>query len=398
MGFPERIVVVGASLAGLRCVEALRRRGYEGEIHLVGDEPHRPYDRPPLSKQVLTGEWPADKTLFRQKDGYGPLGLDLALGRRAVRLDTDAGVVELEDDERLAYDALVIATGARPRSLPGVADRRGMHVLRTLDDATALAAALDRHPRVVLVGAGFIGLEVAAACRTRGLDVHVVEPLDPPLSPAIGAELGAVVAEMHRERGVDLRCGVHVRAIEGAAQVEGVALSDGSRIDADVVVVGIGVVPAVDWLDGSGVALDDGVVCDATGATNVSGVYAAGDVARWTDASGEGRRVEHWTSAVEQANAVAGRILQGPDVAVHRSTPYFWSDQYDRKIQFVGHCPPDHQVHWLEDDRAGGKLVALLSHDDWLVGAFCVGRPREIIRFRMMIGQDATIGDALGGA
>lgn len=395
----ERIVVVGASLAGLRTVEALRRRGYRGTLVLVGDEAHAPYDRPPLSKQVLTREWPAERVFFRRKEGFGALALDLRLCVPASELDTAGRRVTLADGAVLDYDAVVVATGAHPRMLPGVAPREGLHVLRTLDDALALADAFDRRPRVVLVGAGFIGLEVAAACRARGLDVSVVEPLDPPLARAIGPELGALVAELHRVRGVDLRTGVSVRAIEGEDRVRGVVLSDGGRIDADVVVVGIGVVPAVEWLAGSGARVDDGVVCDSTGATGVPGVFAAGDAARWVDAgTGEGRRHEHWTAAVEQAEVVSTRILEGPLAAPHAAVPYFWSDQYDRKIQFVGRCPPEHALRWVEDDRPGGRVVALVESAGRLAGAFCIGRPRELVRYRGLVARAVTIEEALGAS
>ena len=261
----HRIVVVGASLAGLRAAETLRDRGFDGELTLIGEEPHRPYDRPPLSKQVLQGTWEPEQTFFRRKDGYDALALDMRLGVRATSVDLRARRVTLADGTFADYDRLIIATGARVRTLSGIAPRAGLLVLRGLDDAIALRRELMNAPRVAIVGAGFIGLEVAASCRTRGLHVTVIESLPVPLSPVLGPAFGEMVAAMHRDHGVDLRTGVAVTDVFGESRVAGVALSDGSRIDADVVVVGIGVTPNTEWLEGSGLTLDNGIVCNGSG-------------------------------------------------------------------------------------------------------------------------------------
>ena len=245
----RRIAIVGASLAGLRAAETLRDRGFDGELTLIGDEPHRPYDRPPLSKQVLQGAWEPEQTFFRKKDGYDALALDMRLGVRAVSLDLRARRVALADGTFADYDRLIIATGARVRTLPAIAPRAGLLALRGLDDAIVLRRALMDAPRVAIVGAGFIGLEVAASCRARGLPVTVIESLPVPLSPILGPTFGDMVAAMHRDHGVDLRTGVIVTDVLGESRVAGVALSDGSRIDADVVVVGIGVTPNTEWLE-----------------------------------------------------------------------------------------------------------------------------------------------------
>jgi 3-phenylpropionate/trans-cinnamate dioxygenase ferredoxin reductase subunit len=352
------LVVVGASLAGIRAVETLRSEGYDGRLVLVGAEPHLPYDRPPLSKEVLRGDWGTERLPLRRKD-YDELELELRLGRRAVALDAAAREVELDDGARLGFDGLLIATGAQPRTLPGTGGLEGVHVLRTVDDALALRADLEAAPaRVVVVGGGFIGAEVAASCRARGLEVTMVEPLPAPMERGIGREMGALMAEVHRDHGVDLRLGTGVDAIEGGARVERVKLGDGSVVDADTVVVGIGVAPATDWLESSGIALDDGVVCDASCATSIPGVFAAGDVARaWHPVYGRAIRVEHWTHAVEQGVAAARSLLGHAEP--FDAIPLFWSDQYDRKIQLAGLPEFDGEsrvVHGSLDER---KFVRL---------------------------------------
>src|SRR3989441_5361360 len=274
-----RIVVVGASLAGLRAAETLRDRGFDGELTLIGEEPHRPYDRPPLSKQVLQGTWEPEQTLFRRKGGYDALALDMRLGVRATSVDLRARRVTLTDGTFADYDRLIIATGARVRTLSGIAPRAGLLVLRSLDDAITLRRELMNAPRVAIVGAGVIGLEVAASCRARGLHVTVIESLPVPLSPVLGPAIFEMGAAMHRHHRVDPRTRVAGTDVFGESRVAGVALSDGSRIDADVVVVGIGVTPNTEWLEGSGLTLDNGIVCNGSGAAAPQ-VYAAGDVAR----------------------------------------------------------------------------------------------------------------------
>ena len=258
----ETIAVVGASLAGLRALQALRRAGFSGRLVAVGEESEPPYDRPPLSKDVLAGKWDAERTrLLRPEDES--LGVDWRLGRRAEALELAARQLRLADGERLGFDGLVIATGTFARRLPNTPALVGIHVLRTLGDCLALRAALDASPRVVVIGGGFIGLEVAATCRGRGLSVTVIESLAAPLERGLGARLGAYVGEIHRDHGVDLLLGARVARLVGAGRVEAVELADGTRVPADVVVVGIGAAPATQWLEGSGLELADGVVCDA---------------------------------------------------------------------------------------------------------------------------------------
>ena len=394
----RRIAIVGASLAGLRAAETLRNRGFDGALTLVGDEPHRPYDRPPLSKQVLQGTWEPEQTFFRRKDGYDALGLDMRLGVRATSADLGARRVTLADGTYADYDRLIIATGARVRTLPGIVPRPGLLTLRNLDDALALREALARATRVAVVGAGFIGLEVAASCRARGVDVTAIESLPIPLAPILGPTLGDMVAATHRDHGVDLRTGVTVTDVYGESRVEGLGLSDGSRVDADVVVVGIGVVPNTEWLDGSGLLLDNGIVCNGS-CEAAPGVYAAGDVARVANQwYGESPRIEHWSNAVEQAVHAAESVLAGPGTGTSfSSVPYFWSDQYDRKIQFIGRARPHDEVLIVDGSLADRRLTALFRHGDRLVACLAVNQPKALIKYRKLLAGHASWDAALSG-
>lgn len=396
MSAPSSVTVVGASLAGLRAAETLRRDGFDGPIILIGDEPHEPYDRPPLSKQVLAGDWEPDRIALTPSDKLADLDLDLRLGAAAAGFDLASRTLRLTGGETggetLEVDALLIATGARCRTLGE--PREGVHVLRSLDDCLALRADFDAAPdRVVVVGAGFIGAEVAATARTRGLDVTVVEALPAPLIRVLGPEMGEVCAAVHRDHGVDLRTGVGVEGFDGAGRVERVRLTDGSAVDASVVVVGIGVVPNTEWLEGSGFALDDGVVCDATGLA-APGVAAAGDVARWPNRRfGEVMRVEHWDNAAAQG-AHSARALLGA-AEPYEPVPWFWSDQYDRKIQLAGHVRPDDEVRVVAGSVAERRFAALYGRGGRLMGALGFNRPRHVMRYRAMIEQGAAFEEAL---
>ena len=392
----RRVTIVGASLAGLRAAETLRRHGYDGALTLIGDERHRPYDRPPLSKQLLLGTWTPEQTFFRQKDGYEPLALDLRLGVPATSLDLRGRRVTLADGTWADYDRLIIATGARVRTLPGIAPRPGLLVLRTLDDAVALREALTTATRVAVVGMGFIGLEVAAACRSRGVGVVAIESLPVPLAPIVGPTLGETLLAMHADHGVEVRTGVTVTGIYGEPRVAGVALSDGSRVDADVVVVGIGVVPNTKWLESSGLPLDNGVVCNGSGEA-APGVYAAGDVARMANVwYGEAPRIEHWTNAVEQGVHVAEQMLGSADAAASfSSVPYFWSDQYDRKIQFVGRARPHDEMVVVDGSTAERRLTALYRRGDRVVACLTVNQPRALIKYRKLLASHPSWDTAL---
>jgi len=394
----RRIAIVGASLAGLRAAETLRDRGFDGELALIGDEPHRPYDRPPLSKQVLQGAWEPEQTFFRKKDGYDALALDMRLGVRAVSVDLRARRVALADGTFADYDRLIITTGARVRTLPAIAPRAGLLALRGLDDAIVLRRALMDAPHVAIVGAGFIGLEVAASCRARGLPVTVIETLPVPLSPILGATFGDMVAAIHRDHGVDLRTGVVVTDILGESRVAGVTLSDGSRIDADVVVVGIGVTPNTEWLEHSGLTIDNGIVCNGSGEA-APDVYAAGDVARVANRwHGDSPRIEHWTNAVEQAVHAAENALAGPKASTSfSSVPYFWSDQYDRRIQFIGAARPHDEMVIVDGSLADRRLTALYRRGDRVVACLAVNQPRALIKYRKLLAAGASWDVALSG-
>ncbi|MFD5257374.1 NAD(P)/FAD-dependent oxidoreductase [Streptomyces bobili] len=396
----RRLVVVGASLAGLRAVEAARKDGFDGRITLVGAEPHLPYDRPPLSKEFLDARGGQDTTpAFRTEEMLRvDLGVDLLLGTPATSLDTRARAVVV-GGQSVGYDALVLATGATARQLPGTQGLDGVHTLRTVDDALAIRRALDTGARTVVIGAGFIGAETAAAARKRGLDVVVVEAQPTPLVRAVGETMGGALASLHLRHGTDLRCGVSVTALEGEGRVERVRLSDGTALDADLVVVGAGAVPATDWLEGSGLTLDNGVVCDETLFTGAEGVYAAGDVARWHNpAFDRPMRLEHWTSAAEQG-ALAARNALNPAAAKRYATvPYFWSDQYDTRIQFVG-IPEADEIDVVDGDiERDHRGVALYRAGDRLVGALAVNRPTEIMKYRGLITRGASWADALSFA
>lgn len=394
----SRVVVVGASLAGLRAATTLRDEGFEGAITLVGDERHGPYDRPPLSKQVLAGEWSAEQVglAHEQLDAEWLLGPDGGGG--AAGVDLERAEVTLADGTTLDYDGLVVATGASARRLPGQPDLPGVHVLRTLDDALALRADVAAGPdRVVVVGAGFIGSEVAATCREAGCEVTVLEAMPVPLERALGAEMGAVMGRLHLEHGVDLRLATGVAGIEGADRVERVRLADGSAIEASVVVVGIGVVPNLGWLEGSGLTVDDGVVCDAT-CRAAPGVVAAGDVARWDHPRYGSLRVEHWENAQEQATHAARTLLADLDGRAgepYAPIPWFWSDQYDRKVQVAGHPSPTDEVRVVDGSVDEHRFVALYGDGERLTAVLGVNRPRLVVQHRMGLVDGVSWQDAL---
>jgi NADPH-dependent 2,4-dienoyl-CoA reductase/sulfur reductase-like enzyme len=392
------IVIVGASLAGLRSAEALRKRGYDGRLWLVGEEPDAPYDRPPLSKQVLTGEWAPERAFFRQKEGYDGLALELRFGQRASALDPHTRELRLESGERLPYDGLVIATGAaawKP-AIPGH-DLPGVHVLRTLQDAIAIRAALAAKPRVIVIGAGFIGLEVAASCRRMGAAVTVIEAEALPLSRVLGPPIGRAVLQMHTQHGAELRMASLVSAIEGDGRVERVRLSDGASLPADLVVVGVGVKPQTEWLASSGIALGNGVLCDARCATSLPDVVAAGDVAHWPNALyGESMRVEHWSNAVEQAQIAAARLLGAESAPSPLSlVPYFWSDQYDVKLQFAGRARPDDELVLVDGQLGDRAYVALFGREGLLRGVLASNRPAQFIRLRKLLAEPTPFARAL---
>lgn len=389
----QTFLVVGASMAGASAVETLRREGYSGRLVLVGAEPHLPYERPPLSKGVLTGATPDERVFLRDAAFYAAQNVELRLGTTAVELDPAARIVTLAHGERMRFDRLLIATGGEVRRLrvPG-ADLPGVHYLRTLDDARALAAALrrvaDGGGRVVIVGAGFIGAEVASDCRHLGMDVTVLELLPAPLGRVLGDTVGGICAEIHRAHGVDLRLGEGIAAVRGAGRAEEVVTTTGARVPCALVVVGVGMRPADAWLRGSGLALDDGLLVDALCQTSAPGIFAAGDVARWPyQLSGEQVRLEHYDNALRQGDAAARNMLG--QSTPYTPVPYFWSDQYDLKLQYVGYAhPEDHVV--LRGRPREGPFIAFYLRDGRLRAALAVNRVRDVATLKRLIAAQAA--------
>lgn len=377
--------MVGASLAGLSAARSLRKQGYDGRLVVIGDELHRPYDRPPLSKEFLAGTLgEADLALEAQDED---LGAEWLLGSRATGLDRADRAVRLADGREVRVDGLVIATGAAARRLPGSDGLAGVHVLRTLDDARALRDELARGGRLVVIGGGFIGAEVASTAYALGLDVTVVEVAPTPLAGPLGATMGGIVSGLHADHGVRLLCGVGVKGLSGERCVDAVLLDDGRSIPADIVVVGVGARPCVEWLQGSGVELDNGVRCGADGRTALAGVVAVGDCANWYDPrAGAHRRVEHWTGARERPDAAVATLLAGGAVVpgVPRP-PYFWSDQYGVRIQFAGHAAGADSVSVEEgavDDR---NVLAVYRRAGDPVAVLGMNQPRLFTRWRKQL-------------
>jgi len=394
---PEpHLVVVGASLAGLRAVESARRAGFAGLITLIGAEEHLPYDRPPLSKEFLTSaELPSTPTLRAESVLRQELHVSLRLGAPATALDTIERTLWVGSDP-FHYTGLVIATGATPRMLPGSEHLAGVHTLRTVDDARQIRTALDAGARTVVVGAGFIGSEIASSARLRGGTVTVVEAMPTPLARPVGDEMGAVLASLHERNGTTLRCGLGVEEIEGTDRVEAVRLVNGTRIEADLVVVGVGVAPNIEWLADSGLELGNGIECDKTLQTSAPGVYAAGDIASWPNPLFDTRmRLEHWTIAAEQGGVAARHAIDPEAATAYSTVPYFWSDWYGRRIQFVGIAAAADEIEVVAGDLDGNTFLVLYRRDDRLIGALGLEARSQIMKYRMMIDSGATWTEAL---
>ena len=393
MTVPTRVLVVGAAASGLATVEALRRKGYAGGITVLGDEPHAPYDRPPLSKQVLSGQWEPARTALRTPEVLGGLDAEFVPGDAAIALDPATRTVRTERGREHRADAIVIATGMRARELPGQRDLSGVHVLRTLDDALALRKDLLTCSRLVVVGEGVLGAEIAATARKLGLDVTMTGPQPAPMALQVGPMVSGLLAELHSEQGVRLRLGVGVVALTGEhGRVAEVQLASGERLPADAVVVAIGASPATEWLADSGLRLDNGVVCDSR-CRAAEGIYAVGDVARWHH-EGLGRliRLENRTNATEQAQVVAGAIL-GED-RPYLPVPYFWTDQYDAKIQVHGMLPIGAEVDVVDGDVSSRRFVARYRSDGVVTGVLGWNMPKQA-RLRRQEVVDAAPAAAL---
>jgi 3-phenylpropionate/trans-cinnamate dioxygenase ferredoxin reductase component len=377
----DRVVVVGASAAGLAAAETLRSEGFEGNLTIVGAEPHLPYDRPPLSKQVLDGRWSRERAFLRPLTVLSSLGAHWLLGTPARLLDRARRRLLLADGTELPYDGLVIATGVSARRLPGD-DLAGVHVLRTLDDALAVRSELSAGNRMAIVGAGFLGCEVAAVARQLGLAVSLVDPLPGPMFRQLGPDVAACVAELHYHNGVSLRCGVGVeRFAARRGRVTGLVLTDGSELDIDIVLVAVGSAPNTGWLDGSGLSLTDGVDCDEY-CRAADRIVAAGDVASWRHVGlGKRIRVEHRTNAIEQG-AAAARALLGIAISPFTPVPFFWSDQYDVKIQVHGVLDPSAEAVVVRGDPATGHFGLIYRQDKRSVAVLAWNMPRAALELR----------------
>lgn len=395
----DTVVVVGSSVGGVRTAQALRSEGYDGRIVLVGQESAVPYDKPPLSKQFLAGNWDAARLTLLGPEEAERSGIELCLGTPAQRLDVAGREVRLEDGRSLSYDSLVIATGASARPSPWRPES-GVHVIRTLEDSRSLRQALDADGPVVVVGGGFIGAEVAGTVRALGREVTVVDPMPSPIGRVVGPEIGRWFTDLHHRHGVSTRFGVGVEAVEGAAGRLRVRLTDGTELPAATVVVGIGAIPNDGWLADSGLLIEDGVLCDEySRAVDTPGVFVVGDVARWFHPGHrEHVRVEHWTNAVEQGICAAHNIAHPDDLRSYRPVEYVWSDQYDWKIQIVGR-PVRGTRHEVVGDLSGEKPRAAVLYTDpdsgLLHGAVTVNWPKALVQCRRLVTQAARFDEAL---
>lgn len=386
----SHVVVVGAGLGGLRTVEFLRAEGFSGRISLVGDEAHEPYDRPPLSKQILAGTWPEERASLHRGE-LADLDVSLHLGRSAISLDD--GAVELDDGARLHYDTLVVATGVRPRRLPGQPDHPELHVLRTLEDCRALRGSISRARSILVVGAGFIGAEVAATARMAGLEVTMLEALPVPFGRVLGEQMGQLCARLQTDNGVTVRCGMRLDGflLNGDGGIAA-RLADGTVVRADCGVVGVGTVVDDRWLAGLGIPTAGGLLCDATGLVEGTGnVYGVGDIAAWRHPTfGDRPRIEHWTSATEQAAVVAQRIAGAEITRLADAVPYFWSDQYGLTLQLIGRCDLATSVEVLHDPGAIKGTVAGYFADGALVAVLAFHAPRLLNRYRRLVAAGAS--------
>jgi NADPH-dependent 2,4-dienoyl-CoA reductase/sulfur reductase-like enzyme len=397
-GTRRRAVVVGASLAGSRAVRGLRDAGFDGPVTLVGAEPHAPYDRPPLSKEFLAGQVGLnditllDETLLRELD------VEVRYGSPATALRVEERTVELGDGSRLPYDSVVVATGLKALMPAAWGALEGVHGIRTVEDATAVRDELRTAARLVVIGGGFIGCEVAAQARQLGLDVTVIDQMAGPLIRALGPLAAEVAAALHRDAGIRLLMGRCVLELQGGSRVERVVLADGTALDADLVVVGIGAAPDTRWLAGSGLRLDDGIVCDSRCAAGPPGVYAAGDIARWHNPLfGESMRVEHWTNASEMGTAAGRGAALGDAAREFASVPYAWSDQHGLRIEVAGLPLPGDDVRVIEGDPAQHRFVALHGRAGRLAAVVGFGSRRTVLRYRRMLLTGTSMKDAVTG-
>ncbi|MDO9378009.1 MAG: FAD-dependent oxidoreductase [Nocardioidaceae bacterium] len=381
------VIIIGASLAGHSSARALRRSGFDGDIVVVGDELKRPYDRPPLSKDFLAGRTTeADLALEGDEED---LRVEWVLGTRAVALDPGTTTVTLSDGRWITGDAVIVATGSSARRLP--TSLSGVHTLRTIDDAVALRDDMKPGARLCVIGAGFVGAEIASTARGLGMDVTVVEAADTPLAGPLGALLGNAVAGLHARHGVPLHCGTPVERLLGTERVTGVELADGRQLPADVVVAGIGAVPAVGWLADTGLDVTRGLLCNQVGATAAANVFGVGDCSAWFDpARGHHHRVEHWTDSRDRPRITVDALLNGYDPAAPATlgAPYFWSDQYGVRLQFAGRRVGDETVTFEAGSVDDADLLAVYWRHGKPVAVLGMDQPKQFGRWRRGLSHD----------
>jgi 3-phenylpropionate/trans-cinnamate dioxygenase ferredoxin reductase component len=379
----ESVVIAGGGLAGLRTAQALRDLGYLGRLQILSAEQQPPYDRPPLSKDFLRPDFPDGGLDLLPFAHYAEQHIELRLGDPAVALDIDARQVRAASGQMIDYDALVVATGARARTLPNLEGSAAVMSLRNVDDAVRLRSAFDAQERIVVIGGGFIGLEVAATARAAGCSVTIVEALPAPLAGILGSYLSGWLQQQHVERGVQFRCGVTVESSTSTPGGEQLLLSDGSQLTADTVVVGVGVTRDLGWLADAGLEVHVGLVCDEAGRASISGVYGAGDIV-CQHIDGSCAQIQHWTAATLSARRVAQAVLS-IDKPAPPDDAFFWSDQYDLRIQFAGHADARADVEIVSGSFGSGAFTARYMADGQPTGAFAVNSPREFLRLRLAL-------------
>lgn len=389
----QSYVIVGAGIAGNAAAETLRKQGFDGAVHLVGAEPHRPYDRPPLSKEFLSGDKEQEKLYFKPEEFYDEQSIELHLDTGAASLDLAGKTVALANGEALHFDKLLLATGSRVRTLriPGY-NLESIHYLRTIEDSRAIAQSMNGASRVVIVGAGFIGSEVAAVCKTAGLEVTILEIQPQPMAHILGEEMGAIYANLHTSRGIDLRLSEGISEIRGSSRAEQVVTDQGNVIDCDFVVIGVGISPDTTLAASADLDIDRGILINELCQTSHPDIYAAGDVANWFHPGlGHRLRVEHWDNALNQGVAAAKSMLGYPEP--YSPTLYFWSDQYDLNIQYLGHATQWDEIV-VRGNPSDEKFTAFYLKDGSVHGALVVNNFRDIRPTRTLIGQKTRVSAA----
>lgn len=393
-------VIVGASVAGVNAAAALRSKGYDDPITLVDQDARLPYDKPPLSKHALKPDWDPARGLLKPAEFYADNRIELALGQPAVGLAprSTGATIRLADGTERSGDTVILTPGVRARTLGAASGLAGVHTIRTAEDSETLRAAMGPGCRLVVVGCGFIGAEAAGIAHERGCEVTIVERAPVPFAHLFGSDVGRALAGRHLQRGVKLLTGVGVGALRGSGAVTAVELADGTLLPADTVLLGLGAEPATQWLAGSGLDLRDGIRCDARGRTSLPGVYAAGDAASWYDAEADDWvRVEHWTTAREQAATVAATIVDpGSEPAAAPSVPYFWSDQYGARLQFLGSAAGADEVRLVHGSLQADRFVVVYGRSGRLVGALGLDAARDLMPYRPLIAAKAEFDSAAG--